>query len=260
MVLVAFHGPHGAVQIGLTPPRVVGRVAQPGVWFRHLEPVGLQVALDHDPQAVLVAQIEERRVGRAVRGAYGVDVVPLHRQHVVAHVVHGDAAATVGMELVPVDTAQDHPAAVDGQDATRAQDSTPSKRTTAGVPATTRAGRRHGGDHRSGSRRGRTGDPGGWGGDVQVHGLAVAVQLPVGGDGQPVPFPVVESGKLQAVRSVEFGGREAEGPETVQVDPRGARGEGGSWGRPAVAGGEVLEVTRGHNAPFDALRKYRERP
>ena len=52
---------------------------------------------------------------RVVAGAHGVDVVPLHQQHVVEHVLLGDGAAAVGVELVPVDPAQQHPPAVDGE-------------------------------------------------------------------------------------------------------------------------------------------------
>ncbi|GAA3293923.1 hypothetical protein GCM10020295_17100 [Streptomyces cinereospinus] len=75
--------------------------------------MGLQVALVDDPQAVRVAQVEEGRVRRVVRGADGVDVVPLHQQHVRAHGLDVQGAAAPGMPLVPVDALEQHRPAVD---------------------------------------------------------------------------------------------------------------------------------------------------
>lgn len=75
--------------------------------------MGLKVALDHDPQAEFVAQVEERGMRRVVRGAHGVNVVPLHQLHVAAHDFEGYGTAVIGIELVPVHAAQHHPATVD---------------------------------------------------------------------------------------------------------------------------------------------------
>jgi hypothetical protein len=112
VVLVALHHPPHPVLERVAPGRVVGGVAAPA----HVhEAVGLEVALVHDVQAVLVAQLEEAGVRRVVAGADSVDVVPLHQQHVVEHVLLGDGPAAVGVELVPVHPAQQHPVAVDGE-------------------------------------------------------------------------------------------------------------------------------------------------
>jgi hypothetical protein len=58
-------------------------------------------------------------VRRVVARAHGVHVVPLHQQHVIEHVLLGDGAAAVGVELVPVDPAQQHAPAVDGEQPVR---------------------------------------------------------------------------------------------------------------------------------------------
>ena len=81
------------------------------------EPVGLQVALVDDVEPVLVAQLQEPRIGRVVAGPDAVDVVLLHQQHVLAHGCLGDGPAAVGIELVPVHPAEQHPPPVHGQDA-----------------------------------------------------------------------------------------------------------------------------------------------
>src|SRR5699024_8271247 len=105
VVLVPFHHPGGAVQQGRFPGGVVHRVALPaGVD----EPVRLQVALVHDPQAELVAQPEELRVRWVVRRAYRVDVVLLHQQDVLAHRLRAERSTVVRVVLVPV-----HPTQVD---------------------------------------------------------------------------------------------------------------------------------------------------
>ena len=101
---VAAHHPGDAVDQHLGPVRVVGRVADPALAV--LETVRLQVVLVDHVEPVPVAQIQEVRVRRVVARADGVDVVPLHEQHVLEHPLgrHGTAAQRV--ELVPVDAAQ----------------------------------------------------------------------------------------------------------------------------------------------------------
>lgn len=100
---VAPYGPGDPVDQHLGPCGVVHGVADPPVG---LEPVRLQVVLVDDVQAVPVAQVQEVGVRRVVARADGVDVVPLHEQHVLEHPLgrHGPAAQRV--ELVPVDAAQ----------------------------------------------------------------------------------------------------------------------------------------------------------
>lgn len=50
---------------------------------------------------------------RVVRGADGVDVVPLHQQHVLAHGLQVERAAPLRVPLVPVDALEEHGRAVD---------------------------------------------------------------------------------------------------------------------------------------------------
>ena len=74
------------------------------------EAVRLEVALVDHPQPELVAQLEEARVRRVVAGAHGVDVVRASSAARRAHRLLGHRAAAVGVELVPVDAAEQHPA------------------------------------------------------------------------------------------------------------------------------------------------------
>ena len=107
------HAPH-AVHQGVAPARIVRGVAAPADGF---EAVALVVALVDDVQAVLVAQLQEPGVRRVVAGADGVEVVPLHQQHVLEQDVLGQGAAEVGVELVAVDPAEQDAPAVEGEHA-----------------------------------------------------------------------------------------------------------------------------------------------
>lgn len=121
MVLVPFDHAGGAVEQGGGPAFVVDGVVPPVLLD---EPVGLQVALVDDPQAVLVAQVEEGGVRRVVRGADGVDVVPLHQQHVRAHRLQVEGAARLRVPLVPVDALEEDRPAVDLDQTVRQLDGT----------------------------------------------------------------------------------------------------------------------------------------
>ncbi len=73
--------------------------------------VGLDVSLVDRVQAQLVAQVEERGVVGVVRRPNGVEPPPLHRDDVGAHVLEAHDAASVRVEVVAVDAAdQDRPA------------------------------------------------------------------------------------------------------------------------------------------------------
>ncbi len=112
MVLVPLdHAGHSLPQ-RLEPAGIGAGIALPADQF---EPVGLQVALVHDQQAVLVAQVEEVRMRRVVAGAHRVQVVALHGEHVGTHHVAAHSAATAGVELVAVDAAELHPGTVEQQ-------------------------------------------------------------------------------------------------------------------------------------------------
>lgn len=73
----------------------------------------LHVALVDDPQAVGVAQVEERGVGRIVAGADGVDVVALHEFDVGDGELAGHDPSGIRVELMAVDAPEDDTAAVD---------------------------------------------------------------------------------------------------------------------------------------------------
>ena len=115
VVLVPVDGPAHPLDQVVAEPRVHHRVRQ----LRRLrlvpEPVRLQVALVDHVQPVLVAQDEEVRVRRVVAGADRVDPGPLHQQYVVQHVLLGQRATAVGVELVPVDPVEEHAVAVHGE-------------------------------------------------------------------------------------------------------------------------------------------------
>jgi hypothetical protein len=64
---------------------------------------------------VSVAQLVPRRGVRVVRGAYRVEVEPLHQRRVGQHVLPRDGLATVRAVLVPIDAAHRERRAVDAQ-------------------------------------------------------------------------------------------------------------------------------------------------
>ena len=104
MVLVAFEGADRAVHVGVGPARVVGGVIDP---LPHaLEPVRLDVAFEHDPQANLVGEVEQAGVGRVVRGADRVDSHGLHEGEVLACPGLVEHAPLVGTHLVAVDAVE----------------------------------------------------------------------------------------------------------------------------------------------------------
>ena len=52
---------------------------------------------------------------RVMAGAYRVDVVLLHQQHVGQHRRFVNGATRVRVELMPIHAAEQHPPAIDGQ-------------------------------------------------------------------------------------------------------------------------------------------------
>ena len=83
---------------------------------RALEGVRLDVGLVDDVQAELVGQVEEGRVVGVVRGAHGVEAEALHlRRGRRASTSTDDDPAGVLVEVVAVDAADEHAAAVDQQ-------------------------------------------------------------------------------------------------------------------------------------------------
>ncbi|CAM4177334.1 hypothetical protein KIPE111705_43800 [Kibdelosporangium persicum] len=110
VVLVPFDHAGHAVEVRRFPPRVVAGVAFPADLG---EAVGFQVAFVDHPQPVLVAQVEEGRVRRVVRGADGVDVVLFHQQYVGQRGFVRHSAAQGRVVFVPVDALQQDACAVD---------------------------------------------------------------------------------------------------------------------------------------------------
>ncbi len=109
VVQVALDGALDAVEVGLGPRRVVARVARPVV---EDEAVGLEVALEHDPEAELVGEVEQAGVRRVVAGADGVDVRALHGDEVLAGELLVEHPPTDRVGLVAVHAAEDQPVAV----------------------------------------------------------------------------------------------------------------------------------------------------
>ena len=77
------------------------------------ERVRLDVGFVDDVHAQLVAQVVEARVVGGVRRAHRVESELLHQHQVGAHLLDGDDAAGHRIEVVTVDTAEQHGPAVD---------------------------------------------------------------------------------------------------------------------------------------------------
>jgi len=75
--------------------------------------MGLKITLVHHQQPELVTQIEESRVRRIVTSPHRVDVVLLHQDDIRPHRGLVEAAARLGMPLVPVHATELHRAAVE---------------------------------------------------------------------------------------------------------------------------------------------------
>ena len=115
MVLVALKRAHRAVQVCVGPARVVGGIVDP--LPRPFEAVGLDVTFEHDPQADLVGQVEQARVGRVVRGTDRIDSHGLHENQVGPRPLVIEDAPFVGTHLVPVHAVERQGRPVGGQHA-----------------------------------------------------------------------------------------------------------------------------------------------
>ena len=109
MVLVPLDGALDAVQVRLTPLRIVAGVLHPAL---RLEPVRLQVALQHHPETELIGQVEQARMRRVMAGADRIHVEPLHELQVGPGRGLIKDAAPIGVRLMPVHAVKDHPAPV----------------------------------------------------------------------------------------------------------------------------------------------------
>ena len=103
MVLIAFDGAPHPIRHRREEAFVGCRRAFPPL---QLEAVGFEIALVHDPQAVLVAQVQESGIGWVVTRAYGVHVVGEHQLNVGAHRGLVQRAAGQRMPLVAVHPSQ----------------------------------------------------------------------------------------------------------------------------------------------------------
>ena len=75
----------------------------------------LYIGFLDDVQPELIAQVQKNRIVRIMRGPHGVEPELLHEAEVLAHVVGADHAASVLVEVVAVDAAQQHRPAIDQQ-------------------------------------------------------------------------------------------------------------------------------------------------
>ena len=108
-------GQHRLPPLGVAAGDVARRVQPPHL--HHLPgPVGLQVHLVEDVDPVPVAQAVEGALVGVVAGAHGVDVHPLHGEHVPEHLLLGDAPPPPGGELVAVHPPQQDAPAVELHD------------------------------------------------------------------------------------------------------------------------------------------------
>ena len=79
--------------------------------------VRLDIGLVDDIEAEFVAQIQQARIVRVVRGAERVQVVAFHREHLLAQLRFRERLAVLRVVVVPVDAVDRHRAAVDQQPA-----------------------------------------------------------------------------------------------------------------------------------------------
>ncbi len=115
MVFIPVPSPlHAADQL-LPPPGVAGHpraflhviaILHIGLPAQHT--VDLQIIFQYQIQAQPVAQLQQRRHGRIVRGAQAVNAQKLHLFHIPAQVLPGHGPAGQGMGVVVVDALELH--------------------------------------------------------------------------------------------------------------------------------------------------------
>ena len=105
MVVVAAHHAVDTVDARALPMRLASRdggLLGEDVTGQAPAAMGFEVGLVDQVDAVLVAQLVPALLVRIVGGPDGVEVVPLAEDHIVDHVLLGDRAAALGIELVAV--------------------------------------------------------------------------------------------------------------------------------------------------------------
>ena len=111
VVAVALQHSADAGAEGREPGRIVGKTIH-----RH-HAVGFNISFVNDVQAIAVAQPIPARSVWIVRAAHGVEVVLLHQQNVLHHVLFGHHLAALVVMLVAVDAADQQRFAVQQQQA-----------------------------------------------------------------------------------------------------------------------------------------------
>ena len=104
--LVALHEALGAVEVAPLPAGVVGEAVLPRGELAHQGPVGLEVGLVDHVDAQLVAELQEVRVRRVVRGPDGIYVVVLAEKDVALGRLRRHGVARRGARVVVVDAVQ----------------------------------------------------------------------------------------------------------------------------------------------------------
>ena len=119
MVVIAAHHAVDTVHARALPLRFAARHGGFGGFdvVRNPAAVRFHIGLVDQVDAVFVAQVVPVFLVGVVRGADGVDVVPLAERDVVDHVLPGDGAAALRVEFVAVGALEDHALAVELHDA-----------------------------------------------------------------------------------------------------------------------------------------------
>ena len=120
MVVVAAHHAVDTVDARALPMRLASRdggLLGEDVTGQAPAAMGFEVGLVDQVDAVLVAQLVPALLVRIVGGPDGVEVVPLAEDHIVDHVLLGDRAAALGIELVAVGALEYDALAINRHDA-----------------------------------------------------------------------------------------------------------------------------------------------
>ena len=102
MILVAFKGTFGAVEVGGFPPRIIGGVINPRAIT--LKTVGFNIPLEHDPQANFIGQIKKVRMRRVMGCSDRVNTHRLHEFKIGARKFFAEYSPFVGANFMAIDT------------------------------------------------------------------------------------------------------------------------------------------------------------
>ena len=102
MILVAFKGTFGAVEVGAFPPWIIGGVINPRAIT--LKTVSFNIPLEHDPQANFIGQIKKARMRRVMGCSDRVNTHRLHEFKISARKFFAEYSPFIGANFMAIDT------------------------------------------------------------------------------------------------------------------------------------------------------------